>query len=149
LLSGQELVLTKNKSGKEKIIKQGKKIKVWTNAGVVYKGFFSLKNDSIVFPGEGIIAIKDIKMIAKKTTGVKIAGGSLTGIGGITTIGLGIATIQMLAEGGFATLGLIFVVPLEAISVGVTITGVTILKNGRRFKKKKWDYSIRNNERGN
>lgn len=33
---GQELVLTKTKNGKEKIVKQGKKIKVWTNTGDIY-----------------------------------------------------------------------------------------------------------------
>ena len=141
---GQELVLTKTKNGKEKNVKQGKKIKVWTNTGDIYKGFFTIKNDSLLIPGEGTISINDIEMIGKKSMGLVIAGGALAGIGGFATFGMGIATVNILIDGGLALLALIVAIPMDAIAITVGTTGVIILTNGRKFKKTKWDYAIRN-----
>jgi hypothetical protein len=137
------LILTKKKNGKDKTIKQGKKIKIWTNAGEVYKGNFLIKEDSLVILRQGCVAINDIVMVSKKSTGIKILGGSLAGIGGITSVAFGIVTADIINTGGFAMVALIIVLPIEAVAILGTTTGVIVLTTGKKFKKTKWNYEIK------
>jgi hypothetical protein len=137
------LILTKKKNGKDKTIEQGKKIKIWTNTGEVYKGNFIIKEDSLVILRQGCVSINDIEMMSKKSTGIKILGGSLAGIGGITSVVFGIATAEILKTGGLAIIALIVFLPIEAVAILVTTTGVMMLATGKKFYKTKWNYEIK------
>ena len=141
------LVLTKTKNGKERIIEQNKKIKVLTIYGNVYKGRFQINGDSIVIPEEASIALDEISMINRIPLGLRIAGGGIAGLGGLATVGLGIIIVELLAEGSlFAVIMAIFVVPPAAAAILVTATGVILIVSGKKYKKIKWNYEIRNIE---
>lgn len=143
-LYGQKaLVLTKKRNGKEKIISNKAKLKVWTKSGNVYKGFYTIKRDSLCIADTHTISLDNIETIGKKGLGLNILGGGLSGIGGFATFGLGIATYNILSEGGLTLLALIVAVPMDIVAVSVTTTGVLMLLNGRRFNSIKWSYGIK------
>lgn len=140
------LVLTKKKNGKEKIISHNNKIKIWTNSGGEYKGYYTLHEDSLTILNEETISLEDIEMIGSKSTGVNIAGGSLAGLGGFAIIGLSITMVQVLSDGGLATKLLVILIPSEVFAILITTAGVIMLKTGKKFKKDKWNYSIKEME---
>lgn len=142
-LFGQEvLVLTKKENGKEKIIKQGKKIKIFTNTGSVYSDFFILKNDSIII-SEKKFAINDIEMIGYKSTNMDVLGGFLAVGGGIGTIFSSIVTIGI-AKSGWLELELIPICILaNFVAISATTIGILMFANEPCYKKTKWKYSTR------
>jgi hypothetical protein len=140
------LVLTKKKNGKEKTISLNNKIKLRTNSGEEFKGLFTLHEDSLTIVDEGTISLQDIEMISCKSTGVKIAGGSLAGFGGFAIIGLSISIVQALSDGALGTTLLVILIPTEIVAILITTAGVVMLTRGKKFKKDKWNYSIKEME---
>ena len=143
-LFGQEvLVLTKKENGKEKIINQNEKIRIKTNSGNVYKGYFTIKNDTLTILGEGKIYIQDIKMIVKKSAGKKGFIGSLAVITGVSALAINSIGFALINEA--MPLELVHVIshPVIFIPAIVTVTGIVLLSSEPHFKKDKWDYSVR------
>ena len=81
-------------------------------------------------------------MVSKKSTGIKTLGGSLAVLGTFTTVSAGVATANVLNEGGWAILALPVTLSLGTVAVLASTTGVILLTTGKKFKKKKWDYGI-------
>jgi len=143
-LFGQEvLVLTKKENGKEKIIKQGKKIKIFTNTGSVYSDFFILKNDSIII-SEKKFAINDIEMIGYKSTEMDVLGGVLTVSGGVVTILSSIVTIGFAQAGWYGLKLSPFTILASFVAISTTTAGILKFAHEPYFKKTKWKYSTRN-----
>ncbi len=135
-LFGQNvLVFTNKKNGKEKIIKQGKKIKIFTKSDSVYKGFFTIKNDSLSIIDKKF-SLDDIEMIRKVSTEAKVIGGALTVVGGLASIFLVATTIQMGYYG-------VYLYTLDYLVILVATKGILMLTKGISYKKPKWDYSVR------
>ncbi len=134
------LVLTKNSTGKEKTINQGKKIKIWTNTGETYRGAFSLKADSVVIQDKCCIALNDIVAISTKHAGSYLLGGAVTGSGLIFSALAGTLIALIVDAGGFAYYGMILAAPIALGAILVTTTGVLIFAHGAKHKSSSWSY---------
>ena len=139
------LILTKKKNGKYKTLEQGKKIKIWTNTGEVYKGNFTIKEDSIVILGQGCVSLNDIEIISKNSTGRKILGGLIAVYGGFISAAFGYAAMigVVSLQEGFTILAPITLVSSIAVTSIVITKGVKTLTTGKKFKKTKWNYEIK------
>ncbi len=136
------LVLTKKKSGKEKTIEQGKRIKIWTNTGKTYKGPFAIKDDSLIIADKAAVSINDVEMISRKSTGKKVLGGSLALGGAFVGAGFISLTSTLIDTGGWSALLIPVSVTLATGGVLIATTGVILLTTGKKYKEKKWDFEI-------
>jgi hypothetical protein len=137
------LTLTKKKTGKEKILVQGKKIKIYTDDGKMMKGYFSIKGDSIVILSKGVASVENIVQINRISLGQKLVGGTLTALGGGVSLIGAVGIAEIVKDGGFAIIALVVLAPLEAVSILTAAGGVIILVGGKRYKSTKWDYKIK------
>lgn len=146
-LFGQEvLVLTKKENGKEKIINQNEKIRIKTNSGNVYRGYFILKNDTITLLGEGKISIYNVKKIDKCQSGFKSLTATFALSTGASTLLLSSIGMQIIAESVKMELLSILLNPVIILPAFLTITGIIMLTPGPHYKKDKWNYSVSNVE---
>ncbi len=138
----QVLVISRVDNGKEKIIKQGTIIKAADREGNWYKGRFAILQDSLlVIEGKGV-PLSQIVEIRKATLGIKILGGALSTLAGVSTIFGGYAIVRLLAEGGLGVLlAAILVVPVT-ITALLTGAGFLIMNWGKRYKMPKWEFRI-------
>ncbi|MBI9039205.1 MAG: hypothetical protein JEY97_13810 [Bacteroidales bacterium] len=138
------LILTKKRNGKVKTIKQGKRIKVFTNTGEVYKGKFTIKEDSLVIRGKSCVSINDVEIISKNSKGRKILGSLIVVFGGFISLTFGYGAIYAVVSGGGGPF-LFSIALVSAISVPIFVVtkGVQMHTTGRKFKKTKWKYEIK------
>ena len=147
----EALRMRKKDGSKEKYILQGKEINVTTNKGEKFEGNFSIKEDSLVITKnigltinnkktiKKTFHIKDLNIISTKLQWLKILGILLIIIGGLCSALLIIGLIQawaflMLLYTIFESISLIFLVP---------ITGIVVLLMGKKYKKEKWNFDIK------
>ncbi len=121
-------------NGKTHEVKHNKKVKVITKDDRVIKGYYSqVDSNSFNIQAEQI-SFDDVKSISCKTKQRNNAGYIVTGIGGGTTLGIGVA--QAIDGIGF-TSGLVVGAVLSA---PILITGSVILLTPKKFKlDKKWE----------
>lgn len=138
------LLLQKKSSSKEKVINEGKKIRVYTTDDNILKGKITIHGDSaLVFNGDTVL-LEDIAKIRTKSLATQIFGGTLAGLGGLTTLAGGMIWAQAMADGGWAVLvGVMFGIPVTSVGVLATTTGVIFLTVGKKYRSKKWDYRIK------
>jgi hypothetical protein len=138
------LVLKKKMNGKEKIIREGKRIKTITNSDRILKGKFEIINDSSLVIKSDTLDVSDIVKIRTKSIASYITGGLLTGGGGLITT-LGSLLVSQASSEGFMLAFFYVVIGLPVIGVGVmtTIGGVLVLTIGKIYTNKKWDFGIR------
>ncbi len=135
------LVLTKVKNNKVIYLKAKKRIKIWTDKGMVKGRIESLTNTTMTIDNQRI-NIEDIYRIRVKSIGAQILGGTVFG-GGVLFTTAGIATIANASSQGCAS-GI-----ARAIGIVVTTGGVMLLAGGtsiffigKRYDcKKRWKLS--------
>jgi hypothetical protein len=138
------LILKKKKSGKEKIIQEGKRIKIITDSARIIKGKFDIVNDSILVIEKDTVDIKDIAKIRAKPIGSYIAGGLLTG-GGIALTATGSVIIVQAAlteEYMIMVLGLLAGSSMIVVGVPIAVSGVLVMTIGKKYTREKWDFRI-------
>lgn len=146
-LFGQEvLVLTKKENRKEKIITQNEKIRIKTNSGNVYKGYFTIKRDTLTLLGEGKISIHNVKMIAICQTEKESLIGSFAVTTGAYTLLLSSMGMQLIVESIKMNFFSILTHPIIILPIFITTAGIIILSKGKNYKNSEWDYVVRNME---
>jgi len=137
------LILKKKKNDKEKLVQEGKKIKLITFDDQRLEGKFDITNDSVlVFEGDSLL-LSEIDVIRTKSLASKIIGGSLAGGGALVTTGGALIVINTFAEGGLAVIvGIVLGIPITTVGVIVTTSGVLLATIGKKHKSKKWDFDI-------
>ena len=138
-----ELILKKEKNNKEKIIREGKKIKVITFNDQKIAGSFEICGDSVLIIKKDSLLLSEIKIIRTISLASKISGGTLAGVGGIFTLGGALLTIKGFADGGLAVIGAVFLgIPITTVGIIVITTGILMATTGKKHKSKNWDYSV-------
>ena len=127
--------ISKNSTGKEKLIKENKRIRITTVDGEKYKGRFSIKDDqSIEIDGE-IIQLDDIAKIKRNSLLLNIlTSGSMIYVGS-ALVGIG-ALIGLLTDSSTAYL---LTIPGAALITG----GILSPNLSKGYKKDKdWSFEI-------
>ena len=146
-LFGQEVLVFKNKkNGQEEIINQNEKIRIKTNSGNVYRGYFILKNDTITLLGEGKISIYNVKKIDKCQSGFKSLTATFALSTGASTLLLSSIGMQIIAESVKMNFFSILTHPIIILPIFITTAGIIILSKGKNYKNSEWDYVVRNME---
>lgn len=145
--SGQEkiLVLIKKKNQAEKQFHEGKRLKVFTSDGNMYKGKFKVINDSSLCIAADTIRLTQITKIRVKTPS-NIIPGAVIGGAGLLGSWLGITLIaESTTAAGYAKLfSLVFGLPITVVGILTTGTGILILVNGKKYSVKEWRFSVGN-----
>ncbi|HQH17959.1 MAG TPA: hypothetical protein PKZ43_00275 [Bacteroidales bacterium] len=146
-LFGQEvLVFKKKKNLEEKILDQNEKIKIKTSSGNVYKGYFTIKRDTLTLLGEGKISIHNVKMIAICQTEKESLIGSFAVTTGAYTLLLSSMGMQLIVESIKMNFFSILTHPIIILPIFITTAGIIILSKGKNYKNSEWDYVVRNME---
>jgi hypothetical protein len=140
---GGVLILTKKKNNTEKHIREGKRIKVVTEAGNMFRGNFSIISDSCIAIDSDTIRLSEIERIRFKASANLISGGAITGVGVLGTV-LGVnLMLETIPAGGYAALfGIIFGLPIATVGVLTTAAGVIVIVSGKKYTNVKWQYRI-------
>jgi hypothetical protein len=137
------LVLTKIKNNKQKIVKEGKRIKVHTVHGYNLHGDFQILDDKHIAIGRDTLALFEIDKIKVKSRESIIIGGVLTGGGVATIIGGSVMLYQTKTMDEWTALfPTIFGILLIGAGVLPIGPGVLLLLIGHQYKREKWKYSI-------
>jgi len=140
------LVFKNKKNGQEEIINQNEKIRIKTNSGNVYRGYFILKNDTITLLGEGKISIYNVKKIAICQTEKESLIGSFAVTTGAYTLLLSSMGMQLIVESIKMNFFSILTHPIIILPIFITTAGIIILSKGKNYKNSEWDYVVRNME---
>ena len=146
-VSGQEgvLILTKKKNNTEKHISEGKKIKIVTEAGNMFRGNFSIVSDSCIAIDADTIRLSEIERIRFKASANLISGVAITGVGVLgTALGVNLMLETIPAGGYAAVFGIILGLPLASVGVLTTAAGVIVIVSGKKYISAKWQYRIQN-----
>ena len=146
-VSGQEgvLLLSKKKNNTEKNISEGKRIKVVTVAGNMFRGNYSIAGDSSIAIDHDTIRLSEIERIRFKSSFNLITGGVITGAGVFgTALGINLM-IETIPAGGYAAFfGIILGLPIAAAGILTTAAGVIVIFSGKKYMSTKWQFSIQN-----
>lgn len=137
------LTLTKKKGSRVKEFEEGKRMKVFTADGGVYKGRLKLKGDAIVIDGNEI-KTEDITNIRTKALASTVTGAVLSVPGGFFSI-VGVAALgQSLTETNECSKGILIIAGVFSLGVGtiVLVPGVLLITVGKRHKVEKWSYDV-------
>jgi hypothetical protein len=138
-----QLVLKRKSDGKERILNEGKSVKVVTLNHKELNGAFEIINDSLLTIGHDTLVLSDIDRIRTKSKGAKITGGILTGSGGFITLSGTFLLLKSFAEGGLAPIaGILIGIPMITIGILITTPGILFLTVGKKYKHEKWDYRV-------
>jgi hypothetical protein len=135
----------KNKTNnKERIVKEGRKIKVFTVWGTTYKGRLDIISSDAIALQQDTIAIDEIARIRAKSTGAKVAGGLTTGLGAALFSGGIVVLVETFSQNVFIITVLGLVVGGAMITYGAILipTGILILTIGKKYSRDKWDFQI-------
>ncbi len=124
--------LTKNETGKVKLFKENKRVKVKTLDGKKFIGRFTIINESTISVKGQEIKLENIERIKSRSVGAGIAGTFLTTAG---YIGLGFSAIVILVDPSNALKAAI-------ISLAVGGSGIFINEFVATHKSSKWNYKI-------
>jgi hypothetical protein len=138
-----QLLLKKKNSHKEKVLTEGKSIRIITMEKQTLKGRFEIISDSLLTIAGDTVATNEIQRIRTKSLGGKITGGILSGGGGIiTTFGAIIIITTFSAEGLAPLVGILIGIPLTGVGIVIATTGVLVLSIGKNYRHTKWNYEI-------
>jgi hypothetical protein len=151
--SQNNVLVIKNKTtGKERILHEGKRLKVVYIDGAKYRGTLKINCDSNLVSGSGIMIGKDklnldkVRMIKEQPLSSKIIGGVLIGISAVfVTLGIGVI-INTWGETPEHEIPP-YVEGLASIAGGVIIgtAGLLIISGGKKYSADKWDFYIMQN----
>ena len=113
------LVLKKKSNDKEKLVQEGRKIKIITSDKQKIEGNFDIQNDSILICNGDSLSLSEIEIIRTKSHATKIIGSSVAGIGAFTTTGGALIVITTFAKGGLA--------PIVGVFLGIPITTIGVI----------------------
>lgn len=152
-----QLVLTYKSNGHERVLEEGKKIKVYKNEYDKLKGRLTIIDTASIAVESDTVPLDSIFKIETITKDSRPTGILLTTIGSLMIAG-GVAALNEInsssgsssggSSGNFdlgpssdAVSG--GVVMMMIIGAGVTGAGINKLVNGANYKSSKWEYSIR------
>jgi len=142
---GQEgvLILTKKKNNTERHVNEGKRIRVVTETGYLYRGHYRIISDSCIAINVDTIRLSEVKSIRFKSSFNFITGSVITGAGVFgTALGVNLM-IETIPAGGYAALfGLILGLPLATVGVLTTAAGVFVIFSGKKHSSARWQYRI-------
>ncbi|PKP22345.1 MAG: hypothetical protein CVU05_04325 [Bacteroidetes bacterium HGW-Bacteroidetes-21] len=137
------LKLKNKSSGKESILEEGKRVRIFPKEGYNFVGNITLPDTTHIIIDGDTLLLSDIEKIRTKSLGSIIAGSVLTLVG-TGSAGLGSLIIaSTFAKGGLVVLlGIILGGPLIVVGVPLAIAGVLFLSIGKNYKREKWNYKI-------
>jgi hypothetical protein len=124
--------LTKDETGKVKLFKENKRVKVKTLDGKKFIGKFSIVNESTISIKGNEIKIENIERIKSRSVGAGIVGTVLTVTG---YVGLGVSAIIVIVDPSNA-------LKAAVISLAVGGSGIFINEFVATHKSSKWSYKI-------
>ena len=137
--------LTKKKNNTGKHINEGKRMKVITVTGSMFRGNFSIVNDSSIAIDHDTIRLSEIERIRFKSSANLISGGLITGAGVLgTALGLNLIIATAQADEYAAFFGIILGLPIAAVGIITSATGIVVIASGKKYTSTKWQYSIQN-----
>lgn len=136
LLHGQEgqLVLTNKNTHTERILEQGKTIRVKHSENLRSKGILTIIDSSKIALGNDSIPLSEIMNIDAKTVDSRSPGIVLVALGA-GVFALGVPFSQEISVGGG--------VALYILGGGMMAGGIKKLSVGQTYTSRKWSYSIR------
>lgn len=109
-----------------------------------YKGLLKIVSDQSICINSDTLLINQIQEITSKSSSRKVGGtaliipGGVLTIGGLTLIGVGLASSD-----GYGFLGVVMGAPVAAVGILGIYLGIKMIK-GKKFSPSKWEYRIVN-----
>ena len=152
----EALRMTNIKTGKEKVIIQGKDIKVTTYDGKTFNGKFLIRNDSLIltnkkinfandnngFSYEKSIHLFDVAEISTKARWALIYGSISIAIGLILIVALILIFLFVDKNGKYASFVDDFILNLFLYGFYALFPGIVVLMFGKNYSREKWDFKI-------
>ncbi|GEM_PF-1309414 len=139
------LMLKKKNTGKEKVIHEGKRIKVRTVTGLTVKGRLGITAGDSIALNQDTMALSQIERIRTKSAGSLAVGSVVTGAGALMTTGGAVIFAQSLSQNVMILIIYGFIIGGAMMTYGTILTasGILILTIGKKYHSSKWDFQIR------
>ena len=135
-----ELVLKKKSTGREVVVREGRRLKVFSNNYKI-KGKFTVVNDSVFAVGTDTLKLTEVDCVVLKSFPKMVTGAFATTVGGII-LWDGVYFTASTSSGYLAPVAIAVGIPMIGLGGAITTVGGFVMLRGKRYWTEWWQLSI-------